>query len=121
MTIEISAARQRLYDEAIAYAAGDINDRDRQRILCEAAKAYSRAFLEAARNPPGSEPRASGDVAVFPNYGRAKGLPVRGAEVGDLRFYRAGCERTLADPSKARFHAKERALLAAIEAELEGR
>lgn len=30
-------------------------------------------------------------------------------------------ERTLADSSKSRFHAKERALLAAIEAELEGR
>ena len=36
----------------------------------------------------------------------------------DLEFYRTGCERSLNDPAKSRWHDKERQLLAAIEAEL---
>lgn len=67
----------------------------------------------------GSEPRpaASGDGPCFPNYGRAKNRPVAGADAGDLDFYAKGCRRTLDDPTKSRWHAKERELLAAIEAE----
>jgi hypothetical protein len=55
---------------------------------------------------------------VFPPYGRSKGLPIAGASSQDLEFYANGCRRTLGDPSKARWHDKERALLAAIEAEI---
>ncbi len=54
----------------------------------------------------------------FPNYGRSKGGPIEGASEGDLEYYANGARRSLADASKARFHDKERALLAAIEAEL---
>ena len=36
----------------------------------------------------------------------------------DLEYYAAGCKRTLNDPGKARWHDKERVLLAAIEAEI---
>ena len=54
---------------------------------------------------------------VFPPYGRSKGLPIRGASAQDLEFYATGARRTLADPGKARFHDKERALLVVIEAE----
>jgi hypothetical protein len=35
-----------------------------------------------------------------------------------VEFYMSGCHRTLDDPAKARWHDKERVLLAAIEAEL---
>jgi hypothetical protein len=35
-----------------------------------------------------------------------------------LSFYKRGCERTLGDPEKARFHDRERILLAAINKEL---
>jgi len=93
------------------------------------------------RTPPPADPRpsppppsevdygqpqdvASGhpaDGVVFPPYGNAKGQPVRGASVRDLGFYAQGARKSLADPSKARFHDKERRLLAAIEAELAGR
>jgi hypothetical protein len=55
---------------------------------------------------------------VFPPYGRSKGQPIVGASEADLEFYANGCRRTLSDPSKARWHEKERILLAAIEAEL---
>jgi hypothetical protein len=55
---------------------------------------------------------------VFPPYGRSKGQPVHGASLSDLEFYANGCRRTLANPEKARWHDKERTLLAAIEAEI---
>ncbi len=55
---------------------------------------------------------------VFPPYGRSKGAPIAGATLNDLEFYKSGCLRTLSDPGKARWHDKERVLLAAIEAEL---
>jgi len=62
--------------------------------------------------PTGPEP------TNFPPYGRSKGLPIRGATMNDLEFYANGSRRSLADPAKERFHAKERAMLAAIEAEV---
>lgn len=55
---------------------------------------------------------------VFPPYGRSKGMPVKGGSMQDLEYYANGCRRTLNDPGKARWHDKERALLAAIEAEI---
>jgi len=67
-----------------------------------------------------SEPIAAspGGGMVFPPYGRSKGQPIAGATTQDLEYYAAGCRRTLADSAKARWHDKERVLLAAIEAEL---
>ncbi|MEO8184679.1 MAG: hypothetical protein ABI895_38205 [Deltaproteobacteria bacterium] len=55
---------------------------------------------------------------VFPPYGRSKGAPIAGASVQDLEFYISGSRRSLDDPSKSRWHDKERVLLAALEAEL---
>jgi hypothetical protein len=78
------------------------------------------AFAEPATRRPAAPaaPPAGGGVAVFPNYGRSKGAAIAGATTQDLEYYAAGARRTLADPNKARFHDKERQLLAAIEAEL---
>jgi hypothetical protein len=61
---------------------------------------------------------AASDGMVFPPYGRSKGAPIAGASVQDLEFYINGSRRSLDDPSKARWHDKERVLLAAMEAEL---
>lgn len=61
---------------------------------------------------------AAGGGAVFPNYGRAKGAPIAGAPRAELEYYANGARRSLADPEKARFHAKEQQLLNAIEAEM---
>lgn len=69
----------------------------------------------ARRSAP---PPASGGGMVFPPYGRSKGAPVAGASMQDLEYYASGCRRTLADSGKARWHDKERQLLAAIEAEI---
>ncbi len=62
--------------------------------------------------------RASAGEPVFPPYGRSKGAPIRGASMQDLEYYAKGCRRTLDDPSKSRWHEKEKVLLAAIEAEI---
>ena len=59
-----------------------------------------------------------GGGEVFPNYGRSKGMPIRGASLQDLEFYANGSKRSLNDPGKSRFHDRERVLLAAIEAEI---
>jgi single-strand DNA-binding protein len=85
----------------------------------------------APQDPPMKRERSRGDGsqmnahrggapagAVFPPFGRSKGLPVAGASQGDLEFYAGAARRSLADPEKARWHDKARELLAAIEAEL---
>jgi hypothetical protein len=69
-----------------------------------------------ARGP--QRPAGGGDGLVFPPYGRSKGAPIAGASIQDLEFYINGSRRSLDDPSKARWHEKERVLLAAMEAEL---
>lgn len=80
-----------------------------------APDAAAAAPRRAAAAPGGG---GGGDGMVFPNYGRSKGAPVVGASMGDLEFYANGCRRSLNDPSKSRWHDKERQLLAAIEAEM---
>lgn len=70
----------------------------------------------ARRAAPSSS--GGGDGMVFPPYGRSKGAPIAGASVQDLEFYINGSRRSLDDPSKSRWHEKERVLLAAMEAEL---
>ena len=74
---------------------------------------------DAAPARSSREAAPSGDRGmVFPPYGRSKGAPIAGASVQDLEFYISGSRRSLDDPSKSRWHDKERVLLAALEAEL---
>ena len=82
--------------------------------ISEAPKAQPQAARagKAPDKPVGALP------SVFPPYGRSKGQPIAGASRADLDFYANGSKRTLSDPEKARYHEKERAMLAAIEAEL---
>ena len=75
------------------------------------ALAASLASAKPGRVAAAGEP-------VFPNYGASKGQPVRGASMKDLAYYATGARRTLDDPSKERWHDKERRLLEAIEAEI---
>ena len=84
----------------------------------QSGKPPSTAAATRPAPKPVAKPTQSASGAVFPNYGRAKGAPVAGASKGDLEFYRNGCLRSLADPAKSNFHAKENALLAAIDDEL---
>lgn len=72
----------------------------------------------SSRGAVSRAPAGADSGMVFPNYGRSKGMPISGASLQDLEFYANGSRRSLSDPSKERFHAKERQLLAAIEAEI---
>ena len=79
------------------------------------AAAAARPAAASASRPP---PPGGGDGLLLPNYGRSKGMPVVGASLQDLEFYANGSRRSLSDPSKARWHDKEKQLLAAIEGEI---
>ena len=76
------------------------------------------SYGDSAPRPAARPEGGSGGGMVFPNYGRSKGQPILGATMGDLDYYANGARRTLADPAKARFHDREKVLLAAIEAEV---
>ncbi|ATB29548.1 hypothetical protein [Melittangium boletus] len=81
----------------------------------DAAPAPRRA---ASSSYGGGGGGGGGEISVFPNYGRSKGGPIQGASMGDLEYYANGARRSLGDPSKSRWHDRERQLLAAIEAEI---
>ncbi len=76
------------------------------------------AWKASAAATKARETHAPDGGMLLPNYGRAKNTPVKGASRETLEFYKGGCERSLADESKARWHDKERSLLEAINAEL---
>ena len=98
--------------------ASDAHSNSRTKSAAQSLSDAAKAWADVCRAPVTSAAAPSSSGAVFPGYGRSKSMPVAGASKGDLEFYRTGCQRTLSDPSKERFHAKERALLAAIDAEL---
>jgi hypothetical protein len=80
-------------------------------------RAAARSTAAAPSRPSGGGGGGAGDM-IFPPYGRSKGMPISGASMQDLEFYASGSRRSLNDPSKSRWHDKERALLAAIEGEI---
>lgn len=71
--------------------------------------------------PRGERPARPAGAAptTFPPFGKMKGQPIQGAPVAELESYMNAARRSLADESKARFHAKEQALLNALMAEVE--
>jgi hypothetical protein len=86
--------------------------------VADVAPARRSPSYGSSPSPSASSGGGAPSGMVFPPYGRSKGAPIAGATRGDLEFYANGCRRTLSDPAKSRWHDKERALLAAIEAEL---
>jgi hypothetical protein len=80
--------------------------------------AIGAAAEPARRSAPAAQAGGAPAGMVFPPYGRSKGAPIAGATMQDLEYYASGSRRSLADPGKARWHDKERQLLAAIEAEI---
>jgi hypothetical protein len=127
----VSNARKDAWQNLVNAAARAVRDdftREAQDELSQSAKGWAgqngyRLFVGSDAPdwlPPKPSLGHQGGV-IFPNYGRAKGQPIAGADLRDLQFYKQGCERTLADPSKARWHEKERELLGAIDAEISTR
>jgi hypothetical protein len=102
------------------------------RDLSEAAKRWAaspkaeegQALSDAAKAWAGSaHPKATDTTAsdaTIP-FGRSKGTRVVDAETKDLQWVAGALKQSLADPAKERFAPANRALLDAIEHELEGR
>lgn len=85
------------------------------------AERLADAAPKSTFDAPAARPAATGGAtgAVFPNFGSSKGEPIHGASERNLRFYAHASMRTLGDSEKARFHDKERTMLAAYVNELE--
>lgn len=67
----------------------------------------------------GATPSAPNSApTVFPSFGKARGEPIKGAAADALEFHLANARKSLADPEKAKWHARDSALIGAIEAEL---
>jgi hypothetical protein len=84
----------------------------------DAAPAPAAARRSYGSGAGGGGGGGGGEVSLLPNYGRSKGAPIQGASMQDLEYYANGARRSLGDPSKSRWHDRERALLAAIAAEI---
>lgn len=83
-----------------------------------AIRAIVREEMATKANASAPRHASTSSGATLPNYGRRKGEPIEGAPIADLEYYANGCRRSLDDPAKSRWHAKERETLAAIEAEI---
>lgn len=68
--------------------------------------------------PNESAAEATHDRNITFAYGNGKGTPLKDLDDNSVSFYKSGCQRTLADPAKAKFHAKETLNLATLNAEL---
>lgn len=92
-------------DVAKAYDAGTLNHEPR-------SQPPSRQTVNAA---PRQQPD---DGATFPPFGSNKGQLIRGAKLKDLKWYAGAVASSVDDPDKARFIDKNRATLAALNAEI---
>jgi hypothetical protein len=73
---------------------------------------------ESRAEPVPSRGGGSGFVIRnLPNYGKAKGQPIADASDHDLEWYANNCEKSVNDPSKAKWRDREEAMLAALRAE----
>lgn len=72
------------------------------------------------RDRRGSPPPASdGLPTTFPNFGKSKNQPIRGASLGDLNFYAESVQRSIDDPAKSRYVEMNQKMYDAIWNEIE--
>lgn len=117
-----AAARTAAFNEVFSALGHDPHavDDGTKRIVWDA---MCRLFRESGWRPPPpagatQTQESSNGPTVFPPFGRSKGQAIRGASVNDLRFYERCARENLDNPDKARWHAKEQALLDAVRSEL---
>ena len=112
-----------------AIALPDTADEATRKTISDAALTYARASgMEWAdtkvdtaprREVSGARSAVAGDgPTVFPPFGRAKGTPIKGAALDNLRFYERCALENLDNPDKERWHHKEQKLLDAVRDEL---
>lgn len=76
-----------------------------------------RAPGQQTIDAPRPAPKPSTGGATFPGYGSMSGKALSEGSDKDLAWYAGNCRKSIADPAKAKWIDKERATLAAIEAE----
>lgn len=100
-------ARRTCHDTMLAYARA-----------CGYRPPAEAAPQRAAKAETPRRPASGSLPTTLPGYGRTANQPIATASVEDCRFYEKGCLRTLGDPSKERWHAKEQLMLEALRARL---
>lgn len=72
------------------------------------------------QEPPASTPSAATEShpTTFPNFGKARGAPIRDASMADLEFYLNNALKSLDDPKREQYKAANKALADAIGAEI---
>lgn len=65
------------------------------------------------------EGQAPAGPTTFPNFGKSKGAPIAGAPLAELELYAVRMRESVENPEKARFKAHNRAMLEALEAEID--
>ncbi len=114
---KLKTETQRLYDAAIDFASGDIDNPVTQLRLCEKANDFAKAQW-AVRAPPKAAPTKSALVLPF---GRAKGKSISDATRAELIWVHAKVMETINQPDKAKWRAKNLELADGIDAELAAR
>lgn len=119
----MSDARTTAWTLLNAARNGSDEDLSRHAIGWAKANGYTNAVTPTPqRVATGDRSARGGDGSrlptTLPGYGRAQGQPIATASVDDCRFYERGCLKSLDDPSKERWHAKEQLMLEALRARL---
>ncbi len=112
--MSLDEAREELKNAASIYGRAP-DSVDAVKVLCMAAVAYA---AERSKSVPAPAPQARRSDDVVIPFGRSKGTPIADAETNDLEWVAGALTKSIDDPAKARWADADRALLAAIEAEL---
>jgi len=101
-----------------AHAFSTADNKETRAALSREAMAWA-AVNGPQRVATGERSAVAGDgPTVFPPFGRAKGTPIKGAALDNLRFYERCALENLDNPDKAKWHHKEQKLLDAVRDEL---
>ena len=106
-----AAARRNLFDAAKAYARAE--DVESAFALVDAARVFA-STAPAVSAPTATPPDTAPSIA----FGAAKGTPLREATPKNLEWYEHALVESLADPSKSKWKARNKALLGQARAEL---
>ena len=105
---------------AKAFAAAAPGEKAAGQRLSDAAKAWAKAAAPQSGEVRGTGGRTLRSGKVIP-FGRSKNVPIEEATTQDLQWVAGALKSSIEDPAKERWAADNRALLDAIENELETR
>lgn len=117
----VDDARKKLFDAAINFAAGDIDDATNQRALCVASDTFARALWASKTGSQGRRDKKPSTSTLVLRFTKSKGKTLSEAATSDLRFALKVCAESLDDATKQQYRRQNAEMVAAIEAELQFR